>query len=242
MDSLDPNYLDITTITIINIKMNYTIESIQGVITQLAELSDRITQTQYQRVDSLLATERMKGRIKAIEREIIQRQKTPENYPIGAGAGTIEDCKKEIDQLRKDIEEEDTFSSNLDQTFEDLQEDKDQYELIIKESYDLATLLEQRRNIGKEMSREFRLQKESYDLQKERYELCKRRLGFSREDRMFIDEHKQKVYEHKQNWINLCDQREILCNLIHVLDPEDQDPGFDEQEDIDVASMENQEY
>jgi hypothetical protein len=82
------------------------------------------------------------------------------------------------------------------------------------------------------MSKYYRLQKEAYDLQKERYTECKKTFGFTPEDREFIAHHTNVNKEHWAEWDKLRINRDNLCELISVLDPDDQDHGFDEFEDI----------
>lgn len=149
---------------------------------------------------------------------------------------TINALQKDVIDLEEKLWIQNTspedIASEYDQAIEDLENDKLMLFYIIASNYGLENLIILRRNIGKEMSKQYNFQKEHYDLQKQRYETCKKNKNFKQEDRDYIDEHRQLNESHKQQWLDLNDQRNIVSELILLLNPNDQDIGFDEDEDI----------
>lgn len=172
-----------------------------------------------------------KNRIGKLEDEIEDRKNSPEKYPLAAGAGTIEDVIKDINKFKEDITNLENQIADFDQPTEDVEESRDQLLFIIADKIGLEALKQMRTAVGKEMSKDCRLQHEAYQAQKERYEDCKRTFGFTPDDRAFIAHNKNKNQAHIDKWMKLCDQRNVLCELISALDPSDEDFGFDEDEE-----------
>lgn len=172
-----------------------------------------------------------KNRIGKLEDEIEDRKNSPEKYPLAAGAGTIEDVIKDINKFKEDITNLENQIADFDQPTEDVEESRDQLLFIIADKIGLEALKQMRTAVGKEMSKDCRLQHEAYQAQKERYEDCKRTFGFTPDDRAFIAHNKNKNQAHIDKWMKLCDQRNMLCELISALDPSDEDFGFDEDEE-----------
>ena len=126
-------------------------------------------------------------------------------------------------------------------TIEDIAADYDQHidllvadlEFVLHSIADmvgLETLKHMRQCFGKEMSKLYRLQKEHYDLQKQRYEECKLNKHFEASDREFIEFNKSLNNMYICQWEFLRIQRSSLSELIAIIDPTDQDIGFDEDE------------
>lgn len=172
-----------------------------------------------------------KNRIGKLEDEIEDRKNSPEKYPLAAGAGTIEDVIKDINKFKEDITNLENQIADFDQPTEDVEESRDQLLFIIADKIGLEALKQMRTAVGKEMSKDCRLQHEAYQAQKERYEDCKRTFGFTPDDRAFIAHNKNLNQAHIDKWMKLCDQRNVLCELISALDPSDEDFGFDEDEE-----------
>lgn len=172
-----------------------------------------------------------KDKVRAIEDEIERRKESPEKYPVAAGAGTIEYLIGELNLLKEYITSLENEIANFDQPMEDVEESRDQLLFIIADKIGLEALKQMRTIVGKEMSKDCRLQHEAYQAQKERYEECKRTFGFTPDDRAFISHNKNKNQAHIDKWMKLCDQRNVLCELISALDPSDEDFGFDEDEE-----------
>lgn len=122
------------------------------------------------------------------------------------------------------------IAADYDQAIDDLEHDKFLMLYILASEFGLENLIIFRRFVGKEITTRYRLQKEHYDLQKERYERCKKEKHFEPEDRDFINENRDLNEQYKQEWLQLSGLRDMLCELILVLDPKDQDIGFDEDE------------
>lgn len=165
------------------------------------------------------------NRLEGLKGELSRRKENPERYPLAAGAGTIDDIIKSIAETEMAIEEIKNELEGMDQAIDDVDEERDQLLFVIADK-----LKEMRTAVGKEMAKHNRLQHEAYKAQKERYENCKRRFGFTPDDRAFIAHHKNNNQTHIDEWISLCDKRNMLCQIISALDPNDEDFGLDEVE------------
>lgn len=173
-----------------------------------------------------------KTRIDSLNSEIIRRTESPELYPLGAGAGTIDDVKREINSFKAEMSRLESEIADFDQPLEDIEESRHQTLFTLADKIGLETLKKERTAIGKEMAKHNRLQHEAYEAQKERYENCKKTFGFTPDDRSFIAYHKSLNEAHMDAWNKLCDKRHELCELIDALDPDDEDLGLDEEEDV----------
>lgn len=185
--------------------------------------------------------EELEKNINSLKKEIGDRQIHPEWYKVSAGAGTLQHIINNIHQygnyineLKKQLDYHNTCirGSEFDEAIEDLENQREDLLHTIANIIGLENLKNERRNIGKMMSKHYRLQKEAYDLQKERYENCKNSFGFTPDDREFIDHHTNLKEQHQSTWEDLRIKREEICELIELLDPNDQDHGFDEFEDV----------
>jgi chromosome segregation ATPase len=169
--------------------------------------------------------EHLLGHIAYLNNEIENRNKFPERYPFGAGAGTIQDVKNEISTVEDEI-------ADCEQPLEDLEESQHQLLFVMADKIGLDELKKQRTAVGKEMAKHNRLQHEAYEAQKERYENCKNTFGFTPDDRAFIAHHKALNEAHMDEWNRLGDKRQQLVEMIDALDPNDEDLGLDEEEDV----------
>lgn len=233
-----------------------TIEQLNA---DISDLKYRIKATEEEKMtilenlkDSKLSVEQtekklyeLKDNIFSMKKEIGDREIHPEWYKVSAGAGTMEDLDKHIKNtttalfnLQKDLEiynelvnEYDDREREATNTIEDLEDQRDDLLHQIADMIGLENLNNERKKIGKEMAKHFRIQRDSYELQKERYESCKRTFGFTPEDREFIAHHTGVKEEHQAIWERLRIRREELCELIDALDPNFVDHGYDEEED-----------
>lgn len=199
---------------------------------QLSKLAAQISAIKAEKERVIKKIEERKNQIAGLIDEIKYRKESPELYPLGAGAGTISDVENEIALIEADISNLENEAAEFDQPIEDFEESRDQILFVMADKIGLETLKKQRTAIGKEMAKHNRLQHEAYKLQKERYEKCKRTTGFTPDDRAFIAHYKGLNEDHTDEWLELCDKRHKLCELIDALDPNDEDLGLDEEEDM----------
>ena len=214
-------------------------EEMNDLRNQLSELVAQIMaiKTEKDRVAKKIVDR--KNHVSRLNAEIEHRKQFPDMYPVGAGAGDISSVEEEIEIIEAEIAVLEDEAADFDQPIEDLEETRDQMMFIMADN-----LKEKRTAIGKEMSKHSRLQHEAYETQKARYKKCKElfeeknpgvefKYKFLRqEDRDFIERHKELNEYHKDEWIKLCDQRHELCERIDELDPNDEDLGLDEEEDV----------
>jgi hypothetical protein len=219
---------------------------------QVAEVDDRLQRIKSEKEESLRdayngaieipkTIEELEKNINSLKKEIGDRQIHPEWYKVSAGAGTlahvvkkIQDHEKRIKELRQEMDYHNELirENGFDQAIEDLEEDRERLLHTIADMIGLENLKNERRAVGKMMTKHYRLQKEAYDLQKERYEDCKKTFGFTPEDRDFIAHHTRVKDEHQAAYDKLRANRNELTEMIELLDPDDQDHGFDENEDL----------
>jgi hypothetical protein len=219
---------------------------------QVSEVNDRIQRIKSEKEENLrdaydavnkipTMIEELEKNINSLKKEIGDRRIHPEWYKVSAGAGTlaqvvknIQDHAKRIEDLKREMDyhNEVIRENDFDQAIEDLEEEREQLMHTIADMIGLENLKNERRSVGKVMSKHYRLQKEAYDLQKERYEECKKTFGFTPEDREFIAHHTRVKDEHQATYDKLREKRNELTELIELLDPNDQDHGFDEEEDL----------
>lgn len=185
--------------------------------------------------------EELEKNINSLKKEIGDRQIHPEWFKVSAGAGTlahvvknIRDNQKRIEDLKRDMDHHNELirQNEFDEAIEDLEEERERLLYTVADMIGLENLKNERRSIGKSMTKHYRLQKEAYSLQKERYENCKNTFGFTPEDREFIAHHTRVKDEHQAAHDKLRTKRDEICELIDLLDPNDQDHGFDEEEDL----------
>ena len=199
---------------------------------QLSELAAQIKAIKAEKERVMKKIVGHKDQIARLKDEIERRKESPELYPLGAGAGTIADVENDIESLETKVSTLEDEAADFDQPIEDFEETRHQVLFVMADKIGLETLKKQRTAIGKEMAKHNRLQHEAYKLQKERYEKCKRKTGFTPEDRAYIAHFKGLNEDHTDEWLELCDKRHELCELIDALDPNDEDLGLDEEEDV----------
>jgi prefoldin subunit 5 len=218
---------------------------------QVSEVEDRIQRIKSEKEENLRdaynavteipkTIEELEKNINSLKKEIGDRQIHPEWYNVSAGAGTlaqvvknIQDHEKRVKNLKLEMDYHNELlrENDFDEAIEDLEEDRERLLYTIADMIGLENLKNERRSVGKAMSKHYRLQKEAYDLQKERYEDCKKTFGFTPEDREFIAHHTGVKDGHQATYDKLREKRNELTELIELLDPNDQDHGFDEEED-----------
>jgi chromosome segregation ATPase len=169
--------------------------------------------------------------VDSLRAEMEKQKQNPTSHHPGMGAPTVENMMREIQTIEAELSRLEASLDDLDQPLDDAEETRNQTLFIIADKIGLDNLRNERRTIGKQMAKHNRLQHEAYELQKERYENCKKTFGFTPDDRAFIDYHKNINKTHMDEWLKLSHEREEICELIDILDPNDQDAGFDEMED-----------
>lgn len=211
---------------------------------KLADVTHEIRENQMSFDTVQTNIQKLEKNINSFRKEIGDRQIHPEWYKVAAGAGTLEHVMKNIEDLEKTvetlkqeakqynerIEELGDYDREIHREIDDLEDHRNTILYAIASKIGLENLKNERRSVGKMMSKHYRIQKEVYNLQKERYEDCKNTFGFRPEDREFIERNVRLNQEHWTEWGKLCDKRNDLCELIEVLDPSDIDHGFDEDE------------
>jgi predicted nucleic acid-binding Zn-ribbon protein len=214
-------------------------EEMNDLRNQLSELVAQITSVNNEKDRIVKRIVDRKTCVSRLNDEINRRKEFPDMYPVGAGAGTVSDLEDEVEAIEAEISVLEDEAGDFNQPIEDLEESRDQIMFVMADK-----LKEERTAIGKEMSKHSCLQHEAYETQKDRYKKCKElfektnpgvefKYKFLRqEDRDFIERHKELNEYHKSEWIKLCDQRQELCERIDELDPNDEDLGFDEEEDM----------
>lgn len=199
---------------------------------QLSELAAQIKAIKAEKERVIKKIEERKNQIAGLIDEIKYRKESPELYPFGAGAGTISDVENQIELIETEVSTLEDEAADFDQPIEDFEETRHQVLFVMADKIGLDTLKMRRTAIGKEMAKHNRLQHEAYKLQKERYEKCKHKTGFTPDDRAYIAHHTGLNKDHTDEWLELCDKRHELCELIDALDPNDEDLGLDEEEDM----------
>lgn len=241
-----------------NIKMSYThsqpkmnTADVMDLRKQISELNAQLKKIKDEKEESLKKSytaidaipkmiEELEKNINSLKKEIGDRRIHPEWYKVSAGAGTLEHVVKNIrehenriNELKKEFDYHNAClrETDFDQAIEDIDEQREQLLYTIANMIGLENLKNERRSVGKMMSKHYRLQKEAYTLQKERYENCRNTFGFTPEDREFIAHHTRVKDENQEAHDKLLEKRNELTELIELLDSDDQDHGFDEEED-----------